>query len=79
MTQAVAILAMKPLPRTVIVCPPTPEVGFRTIRGSTLKETPDLKSPELPVTLRAYVWFMFPAGTTNVPVRTPVLPVTPHE
>jgi hypothetical protein len=73
------ILALKPLPRTVIVCPPIPEVGFRTIRGLTLKKTPVFVSRELPVTVRVYVLFILPAGTTNMPVRTPVLPVTPHE
>ena len=70
---------LKPLPRTVIVCPPTPEVGLRTIRESTLKRTPVFESPVLPVTVRVYVAFILPAGTTNRPVRTPVLPVTPHE
>jgi hypothetical protein len=77
MTQ-VPILTLKPLPKTDIVAPPTPEVGFRTIRGLTLKEAV-FESPELPVTVMVYdVWFVAPARTTKLPERTPVLPVIPH-
>ena len=35
--QVPAAAPLKPLPRTAIVCPPTPEVGFRIIRGRTWK------------------------------------------
>jgi hypothetical protein len=33
--QFVGTPAWKPLPKTAIVCPLTPEVGFRTILGTT--------------------------------------------